>query len=127
MIYLLFILSFCLMINFNMAYDPQINNQTRNSTNIEAEQENDTLKIKLENIRNLVNSYYFPLIVTIGLIGNTLIIIILSNENRLVKQDEKHKNKQELQKLNKKSNKTNYKAFSVICNNTLFTKYKLTF
>jgi hypothetical protein len=56
-----------------------------NSTQVE-----NSLKLELENVRNLINMYYFPLIVTIGLIGNTLIIIILSKENKLMEWYSKH-------------------------------------
>ena len=53
-----------------------INHSKIGQMNSTQEEEN-SLKLKLENFRNLINTFYFPLIVTIGLIGNTLIIIIL--------------------------------------------------
>ena len=52
--------------------------------NIEAKNETfDAFKQKLEDLSNLVSQYYLPMIVIIGLIGNTLTIIILTQENAL--------------------------------------------
>lgn len=45
----------------------------------------DNFKQKLENLRNLVNKFYLPFIVTIGLIGNTFTIIIMSKESFLLR------------------------------------------
>lgn len=62
---------------FGLAQSVQVN-QTLSQENSQEE-----LKKKLEYLRDLVNLYYLPIIVSIGLIGNTLTIIILSQENKL--------------------------------------------
>ncbi|CAF0715581.1 unnamed protein product, partial [Brachionus calyciflorus] len=43
----------------------------------------DDLKQRLESLRDIVNLYYLPLIVSIGLIGNILTLLIFTFENNL--------------------------------------------
>ena len=53
----------------------------QNGTSLEAED----LKEKIQKISKLVTIFYLPIVVTIGLIGNTLTLIILSTESKLAK------------------------------------------
>ena len=89
----------CLLIKF--ASFENLNSDAVNMSNItinhskigqmnSTQEEENSLKLKLENFRNLINTFYFPLIVTIGLIGNTLIIIILRKENKLMEWHDRH-------------------------------------
>lgn len=45
--------------------------------------EDEDLKKKLQKIAGMVTLWYLPIIVSIGIIGNTLTLIILSTENKL--------------------------------------------
>ena len=62
-------------LNASLAYPCQ------NGTSMEAED----LKEKIQKISKLVTIFYLPIVVTIGLIGNTLTLIILSSESKLAK------------------------------------------
>jgi hypothetical protein len=55
------------------------------TSNLVKDYDDDDLKEKLQRIGKLVTLLYLPIIVSIGLIGNTLTIIILSTENKIMK------------------------------------------
>lgn len=63
-------------------YSINLNSSLVNNNNL-TEIEQDDLKQKLESLRDIVNVYYLPLIVSVGIIGNTLTLIILTFENKL--------------------------------------------
>lgn len=60
---------------YNSSFTISLSNQTNE----------DELKEKIQQIVHMVTLWYLPIIVCIGLIGNTLTLIILSCENKLTK------------------------------------------
>lgn len=78
---------------------------TNHTTNIDVQR-------RLEHVRDLIALYYLPTIVIIGLIGNTLTIIILSKEKTLLKL---HESKKTIANLDKYS--SNYQSVNQLNTN----------
>lgn len=79
-----------------------INKNATNITKLDIQQ-------RLEHIRNLVSLYYLPTIVIIGLIGNTLTIIILSKEKSLLRLHDSSKSlRDNFEKFSSQYNSVNH-------------------
>lgn len=74
----------------------------------------ETLKAKLESFRDIINLYYLPLIVSIGIVGNILAILIFGFEAKLASFNNPNLTLvQNLEKIyDQMTNKRNRKSFS---------------
>ena len=85
---LLFIYFFLLLICLKVNSD-ELNNQTNSNfnnvqNNNSTENTEEEIRKKIEVFRNMVYLYYLPLIVLIGIIGNSITLVILSFEKKLL-------------------------------------------
>jgi hypothetical protein len=88
--FLLFLILLCIKVNSSATRSStqSKNNQSfvKNGTdsNNSTQNNHDSLRVKIEIFRNLLYLYYLPLIVLVGIIGNSMTLLIVSLEKKLL-------------------------------------------